>query len=225
MSGVLRSAHCSPRHASAAIRRCRSRALAGAAALLALGLPTFVAAASAGAATSAAASTTSTSRISELLRKELEKNKSAKAPAVGATAQPSTGTTTYVPSSTATAPPAASAPATGTTTPAATAPTTPAATTPTAATAAPAPATTAAGAAAPASSTKASKGDRPLSTGAIVIAALAALLVLACLGWALARRRAFEPHWLLSLRHATAEAGFRASATWSEFLDWVRLGH
>ncbi|HXM86726.1 MAG TPA: hypothetical protein VN889_03740, partial [Solirubrobacteraceae bacterium] len=64
-----------------------------------------------------------------------------------------------------------------------------------------------------------------LSTGAIVIAALAALLVLACVGWALARRRAFEPHWLLSLRHATAEAGFRASATWSEFLDWVRLGH
>jgi hypothetical protein len=77
----------------------------------------------------------------------------------------------------------------------------------------------------PASAAKASTGDRPLSTGAIVIAALAALLVLACLGWALARRRAFEPHWLLSLRHATAEAGVRASATWSEFLDWVRLGH
>jgi len=40
-----------------------------------------------------------------------------------------------------------------------------------------------------------------------------------------ARRRAFEPHWLLSLRHAMAEAGFRASATWAEFSDWVRLGH
>ena len=79
--------------------------------------------------------------------------------------------------------------------------------------------------AATASVAKTSGGDRPLSTGAIVIAAFAALLVLACLGWALARRRAFEPHWLLSLRHATAEAGFRASATWSEFLDWVRLGH
>lgn len=64
-----------------------------------------------------------------------------------------------------------------------------------------------------------------LSTGAIVIAAIAALLVLACLGWALARRRAFEPHWMLSLRHAMAEAGFRASATWAEFSDWVRLGH
>jgi hypothetical protein len=64
-----------------------------------------------------------------------------------------------------------------------------------------------------------------LSTGAIVAAVIAAVLVLACLGWALARRRAFEPHWLLSLRHAMAEAGFRASATWAEFSDWVRLGH
>jgi len=64
-----------------------------------------------------------------------------------------------------------------------------------------------------------------LSTAAIVIAVLAAVLVLACIGWALARRRAFEPHWMLSLRHAMAEAGFRLSATWAEFADWVRLGH
>jgi hypothetical protein len=64
-----------------------------------------------------------------------------------------------------------------------------------------------------------------LSTGAIVIAALAALLLLACVAWGLARRSAFEPHWLLSLRHSLAEAGFRASATWSEFTDWVQLGH
>ncbi len=63
-----------------------------------------------------------------------------------------------------------------------------------------------------------------LSTGAIAVAAVAALLVLGCLGWALARRRAFEPHWMLSLRHAMAEAGFRASATWAEFADWARLG-
>jgi hypothetical protein len=64
-----------------------------------------------------------------------------------------------------------------------------------------------------------------LSTAAIAAAVIAAVLVLACLGWALARRRAFEPHWLLSLRHAMAEAGFRGSATWAEFSDWVRLGH
>jgi hypothetical protein len=64
-----------------------------------------------------------------------------------------------------------------------------------------------------------------LSTAAIVAVVIAAVLVLACIAWALARRRAFEPHWLLSLRHAMAEAGFRASATWAEFSDWVRLGH
>jgi hypothetical protein len=68
-------------------------------------------------------------------------------------------------------------------------------------------------------------GNSHLSAGAIVIAALAALLVLACAAWALARRRAYEPRWWLSLRHALAEAGFRASATWAEFTDWLRLGH
>lgn len=64
-----------------------------------------------------------------------------------------------------------------------------------------------------------------VSALAIVIAALGALLVLACAAWALARRRAFEPHWLLSLRHSMAEAGYRTSATWAEFKDWARLGH
>jgi hypothetical protein len=63
-----------------------------------------------------------------------------------------------------------------------------------------------------------------LSTGAIVIAALAALLALACLAWGLARRRAFEPRWWLSLRHAVAEAGLRTSETLAEFADWARLG-
>jgi hypothetical protein len=71
----------------------------------------------------------------------------------------------------------------------------------------------------------AKKGDEPISAGAIVIAVLAALLILAVGAWAVARRSAFEPHWLLSLRHAMAEAGFRASATWAEFTDWLRLGH
>jgi hypothetical protein len=68
-------------------------------------------------------------------------------------------------------------------------------------------------------------GSGHLTVGAIVIAALAALLVLACAAWAIARRRAYEPRWWLSLRHAVAEAGFRASATWAEFTDWLRLGH
>jgi hypothetical protein len=128
-----------------------------------------------------------------------------------------TPTTTYAPSGGATAPsssPAATA-STATTPPAATAAATPAPATPAQTTA---PAQTSAARA------KAGKGDRPLSTGAIVIAALAALLVLVCAAWAIARSRALEPHWLLSLRHAMAEAGFRASATWSEFADWARLG-
>jgi hypothetical protein len=136
-----------------------------------------------------------------------------------------TPTTTYVPSG-GTAVPGAATPATpgtaATTTPAVGIPATPSVQT-----AAPAPTTAPAQtpAAGTAKAGKTSKGDRPLSTGAIVIAALAALLLLTILGWALARRRAFEPHWLLALRHAMAEAGFRASATWSEFADWARLGH
>ena len=73
--------------------------------------------------------------------------------------------------------------------------------------------------------TSSAQHSSTLSTGAIVAAVLAAVLLLACIGWALARRRAFEPRWMLSLRHAMAEAGFRASATWAEFSDWVRLGH
>jgi len=63
-----------------------------------------------------------------------------------------------------------------------------------------------------------------LSTGAIAIAALAALVALACLAWGVARWRALEPRWTLFLRHAVTEASFRASATWAEFTDWVRLG-
>jgi hypothetical protein len=154
------------------------------------------------------------------------------APASGVTASP---TTTYAPPATATSLPAKGggvAPTgTGATTqPDGTAPATTAGT--------PAPTTSAPAASTPQGNVlgtltltrkgtaKAAKsqGDNGLSTGAIVIAALAALLLLACIVWALARRRAVEPHWLLSLRHAMAEAGFRASATWSEFADWARLG-
>jgi hypothetical protein len=63
-----------------------------------------------------------------------------------------------------------------------------------------------------------------LSTPAIALAALGALLALACLAWAIARAQAYEPHWARSLRHSLAEGGFRASATWAEFSDWARLG-
>jgi hypothetical protein len=63
-----------------------------------------------------------------------------------------------------------------------------------------------------------------VSHEAIALAAAGALVVLACLLWALARVVALEPRWTLSVRHAIAEAGFRASATWAEFSDWARLG-
>jgi hypothetical protein len=205
-------------------RRSRRRARGGVAALCAgwLALALALAAVGAGGAVAATAS----------------------AAGAGAVATPvaSTPTTTYVPSGGATAGATTAPPATATT-PAATTPgataTTPAATTPGATPTTPAttPTTGSPAASAPggtiarltltqsgkARANKA-KGDRPLSAGAIVIAALALLLLLGCIAWALARRRAFEPHWLLSLRHAMAEAGFRASATWSEFTDWARLG-
>jgi hypothetical protein len=63
-----------------------------------------------------------------------------------------------------------------------------------------------------------------LSTAAIVVAAIAALLAVGCAVWALARIEAFEPRWTLSLRHAIAESSFRASAIWAELSDWARLG-
>ena len=55
----------------------------------------------------------------------------------------------------------------------------------------------------------------------IVVGAL--LLALLC-AWGFARWWAWEPAWLVRWRHATAEAGWRASAAWAEFTDWLRLG-
>jgi hypothetical protein len=77
-----------------------------------------------------------------------------------------------------------------------------------------------------AASTKAGPhtGSSHISTPAIAIAVIAALLALTCLAWAAARLTAFEPRWAKSARHALAEGGFRASATWAEFTDWVKLG-
>ena len=63
-----------------------------------------------------------------------------------------------------------------------------------------------------------------LSTAGIALVALGAVVALGCLAWVLARTLALEPRWTLSLRHAFAEASFRASATWAEFSDWARLG-
>jgi hypothetical protein len=58
----------------------------------------------------------------------------------------------------------------------------------------------------------------------IVLAILGVLLVLGGLGYGTARWFAWDPAWARAGRHAIAEAGWRASATWAEFTDWVRLG-
>jgi hypothetical protein len=73
--------------------------------------------------------------------------------------------------------------------------------------------------------TRTSGKSSGVSGWAILAAALGALLVLACVVWAIFRYGAFEPHWLASLRHSLAEAGYRISETWAELLDWARLGH
>jgi hypothetical protein len=119
----------------------------------------------------------------------------------------STPTTRYTPPTTTYTPPTATV--------------APTASTP--ATAAPRTATvppTATTAAKPAKSGR-SKG---LTSAEIALAALAALLALCALAWGAARMQAYEPRWSQSLRHALAEGGFRVSATWAEFADWVRLG-
>jgi hypothetical protein len=82
----------------------------------------------------------------------------------------------------------------------------------------------ASGGATPDSSAR-SSGTGKLSTGAILAAVIGGLLALACLAWAALRWTAVEPRWTLPLRHSMAEAGFRASAVWAEFTDWIRLGH
>jgi hypothetical protein len=109
-----------------------------------------------------------------------------------------------------TTPPATTPPVTTQTAPAQTAPVVPATTTPTTTT--PAPATI----------SPAHERDRtPL---VIALIALGVLVLLALLGWGLARMRGWDPAWASRLRHAWGEAGFRTTSTWSEFTDWLRLG-
>jgi hypothetical protein len=140
-------------------------------------------------------------------KSEDKSTSSAAAPAgtdTGASSQPpaaSTGATTQPPATTTINP-------NGTPTNATTAPPPAPTTTP-----APAPATQPA-----AASTSSHKGAR---LALIVVAAL--LLMLLAL-WAFARWWAWEPEWLVRWRHATGEAGWRASAAWAEFTDWLRLG-
>jgi hypothetical protein len=63
-----------------------------------------------------------------------------------------------------------------------------------------------------------------ISTPAIVLAGIAAVLLLISFAWALARALAYEPSWMPAMRHSFAEAGFRLSATFAELGDWLRIG-
>jgi hypothetical protein len=72
--------------------------------------------------------------------------------------------------------------------------------------------------------TAADSGSSGVSTAAIVLAVLGAALALGCAAWAAVRLSGAEPAWTVGLRHSLAEAGYRASATWAELGDWLRLG-
>jgi hypothetical protein len=62
-------------------------------------------------------------------------------------------------------------------------------------------------------------------TAAILLLLVVVVLLLAALALAgVARWQAWDPPWLQRWRHASAEAGWRASNAWAEFSDWLRLG-
>ena len=67
-------------------------------------------------------------------------------------------------------------------------------------------------------------GDGDAPAPRIGLAVLAALALVAGAAYGLARWRAWNPPWALRARHAAGEAGYRVSATWAEFTDWLRLG-
>lgn len=55
--------------------------------------------------------------------------------------------------------------------------------------------------------------------GGVALALIAALVL-----WLAMRLLALEPRWITNGRHAVSEAGWRATNTWDEFKDWIRLG-
>jgi hypothetical protein len=114
---------------------------------------------------------------------------------------------------------AATPPATTTTAPAATQPPVAAPTTAPGATQPPAGAPTTTSA--PGTGATSAAADDGAALALIVAGALVLMLLVL---WAVARWWAWEPRWLVRWRHATAEAGWRASAAWAEFTDWLRLG-
>jgi hypothetical protein len=89
-------------------------------------------------------------------------------------------------------------------------------------TAVPQTAGTTASTATPASNGPGSTSDSKLPI--FLLAVLGAILLAAALAIGAARWWAYDPPWLARSRHATAEAGWRTSAAWAEFRDWLRIG-
>jgi len=101
----------------------------------------------------------------------------------------------------------------------------PATTVPPATSAAPATSGTPATSAVPGGASQTPGAAKDDSTGPLILLALVgALLLLTAALWGAARWWAWEPTWWIRSRHATAEAGWRTSAAWAEFRDWLRLG-
>lgn len=71
---------------------------------------------------------------------------------------------------------------------------------------------------------KSRSSDAGVPAPLVALAVIGALMAVAALLYGLARWWAWEPRWLLRWRHAGAEAGWRASGSWAEFMDWMRLG-
>ncbi len=58
----------------------------------------------------------------------------------------------------------------------------------------------------------------------LALAILLGVLALCTLAFGVVRFFAWEPAWAARFRHAAGEAGWRASSTWSDFADYVRMG-
>ena len=71
---------------------------------------------------------------------------------------------------------------------------------------------------------KSRSSDAGIPAPLVALAVIGALMALVALLYGLARWWAWEPHWLVRARHAGAEASWRASGSWAEFMDWLRLG-
>jgi cobalamin biosynthesis Mg chelatase CobN len=71
---------------------------------------------------------------------------------------------------------------------------------------------------------KTRSSDAGVPAPLVALAVIGALMALAALLYWLARWWAWEPRWLVRARHAGAEASWRASGSWAEFMDWLRMG-